>query len=256
MECPFCAETIKDEAVVCKHCSRDLRIVRPVIIEIEQIVIELDALQHELDRTHARIERIGSPTRYYAVQSIAYILIPAILLVAAHIVVTIILNVSPLYLRLASVVIPLPFGLLIYSHKKVPLGGAAVVGFLTAALAVTCMLTVTGINDKVPIVPGSWVEWREVMEYSASIALAYVTGNILGFLIFDVLPKTMTQSGGKPNPLAYKAAGLLGPHAGAEHMRRRARTIQDLMTAAGPMVGVVGTAAGSLYAGLKGVIGG
>ena len=57
MECPFCAETIKDEAVVCKHCSRDLRVVRPVIIEIEKIVIELDALQRELDQTNARIER-------------------------------------------------------------------------------------------------------------------------------------------------------------------------------------------------------
>ncbi|NOJ44302.1 hypothetical protein [Bradyrhizobium australiense] len=73
---------------------------------------------------------------------------------------------------------------------------------------------------------------------------------ILGFLIVDVLPKTVTQGGGKPNPLAYKAAGLLvGRHVGAEHLRRRARIIQDLMTAAGPMVGNVGT-------GLKGVIGG
>ena len=119
------------------------------------------------------------------------------------------------------------------------------------------MLVVTGINDNVPIVPGPWVEWREVIEYTASIALAFVTGNILGFLIIDVLPKTVTQGGGKPNPLAYRAAGLLvGRHVGAEHLRRRARIIQDLMTAAGPMVGVVGAAAGSLYAGLKGVIGG
>lgn len=256
MECPFCAETIKNEAVVCKHCSRDLRIVRPIIAEIQEIVLELDVLQRELDRTNARIERIASPTRYYAVQSIAYVLIPAMLLVAAHIVVTIVFNVTPLYLRLASFLIPLPFGLLIYPHRKVRLGGAVLIGFLTAALAVTSMLIVTGVNDKVPIIPGPWVEWREVLEYGASIALAYVTGNILGFLIFTVLPKTMTHGGGKPNPFAYKAAGLLGQHVGEEHLRRRARTIQDLMTAAGPMLGVLGTAAGSLYAGLKGVIGG
>jgi hypothetical protein len=256
MECPFCAETIKDEAVVCKHCSRDMRIVRPVILEIEEIVLELDGLQRELDRTNARIERIRSPVRYYAVHSLGYVLVPVILLVAAHILVTIILNVTPLYLRLASVIIPLPFGLLIYARLKIGLGGAIPVGFLTAAIAVTCMLTVTGINDDVPIVPGPWVEWREVIEYTASIALAFVTGNILGFLIFEVLPKSMTQGGGKPNPVAYSVAGLLGQHVGEEHLRRRARTIQDLMTAAGPMAGVVGAAAGSLYTGLKAVIGG
>ena len=53
---------------------------------------------------------------------------------------------------------------------------------LTATLAVTCMLTVTGFNDNVPIIPGPWIEWREVIEYIASIALAFVTGNLLGFL--------------------------------------------------------------------------
>lgn len=256
MECPFCAETIKDEAVVCKHCSRDLRIVRPVIAEIQEIVLELDGLQRELDRTRARIERIRSPGHFYIIHSLAYILVPVILLVAAHIFVTITLNVNPLYLRLASVIIPLPFGLLIRARHKVGFRGAMLVGCLTAAIAVTCMLTVTGINDNVPIVPGPWIEWREVIEYSLSIALAFVTGNILGSLIFEILPKTMTQGGGKPNPVAYKVAGLLGQHVGEEHLRRRARTIQDLMTTVGPLLGVVGTAAGSIYAGLKGVIGG
>jgi hypothetical protein len=178
-----------------------------------------------------------------------------ILLVAAHILVTITLNITPLYLRLASVVIPLPFGLAVYAREKIGLKGAIPVGLLTAAIAVTCMLVVTGINDKVPILPGPWVEWREVIEYTLSIALAFVTGNILGFMIFEVLPKTMAQ-GGKPNAVAYRIAGLLGQHVGEEHLRRRARVIQDLMTTAGPLLGVVATAAGSVYAGLKGIIGG
>jgi hypothetical protein len=254
MECPFCAETVKDEALACKHCSRDLRVVRPVILEIAEIVSDLDRLRRELDRANVRLERILFPVRYFVTHMIGYVFVPIALLVAAHVIVTITLNVTPLYLRLASVIIPLPFGLALYAREKIGFGSTVLIGVLTAALAVTCMLVITGINDNVPIVPGPWVEWREVIEYTASIALAYLTGNILAFLIFDVLPKTMAQ-GQKPNAAAYRIAGLLGQHVGEEQLRRRARTIQDLLRTAVPLVGMAVTAGGSVYAGMKGIFG-
>lgn len=254
MECPFCAETVKDEALVCRSCSRDLRLVRPLVLEIEELVAELDKMRRDLDHANAKLDRIRHPLRYFAVHSIAYILIPSILLVAAHIIVTIVLNVSPLYLRLASVIIPLPFGLTLYAIQKVGFRGALAAGFIAALVSVGAMLTVTGINDNVPILPETWVDWREVIEYTVSIALAFGTGNILGIMIFRVLPSTMAQ-GGKPNIAAYRLARLLGPHVGEEQLRRRARLIQDLLRTAGPLAGMAVTGVGSVYAGLKGILG-
>ena len=88
MECPFCAETIKDEAVVCKNCSRDLRIVLPVIAEIQQTVLELDRLQRQLDRVNPSLAMFDRPARFLFLNGGIYVLLPSLLLLAAHYLIT------------------------------------------------------------------------------------------------------------------------------------------------------------------------
>lgn len=254
MECPFCNETIKDEAIACKSCARDLRFVRPTLLEIQDLVSELDRLTHALNRARTTLARLTSPRRYYQTHFLAYVLIPAVLLIVAHVVITIVLNVSPLYLRIASMAIPLLFGVVSVPLHKLGPRGALVTGVATAALSVGCMLAVTGFNDGVPIVPTSAIEWREVAEYAASISLAFVSGNVLGTVLFRILPSTLAQ-GGKPNAAAFTMARLLGEHVGQEQMRRRARLIQELLQTAGPLAAAAAGMAGSVYTGLKGVLG-
>ena len=221
--------------------------------EIDDLIAELDKLRGQLDRINGALDRYRNPVRYFLTFAALYVVIPSLLLVVAHVLVTIVFDMSPLPLRLASVVIPILFGFSACPLHKVSMQGAIVLGLLTATLSVLTMLIVTGLHDHVPVLPEVWVEWREVIEYSASIFLAFVSGNILGVLVFQVMPRLLAQ-GGKPNALALKTARLLGQHVGEEQLRRRARLIQNLVQTAGPLVGVAATAIASIYAGLKGIL--
>ena len=186
-------------------------------------------------------------------RALVYVLAPTVLLLAAHFLATVTFDLPLIYLRLASLIIPLPFGIAACVAHRIGPRGALCIGVATALLSVGGMLTVIGYLDNVPILPGSWNEWRETFEYAASIALSLLTGNIMAVLALRLLPSTIA-SGDKPNPAAFRVALLLGPHLGEDARRRRARKIQDLAQTIGPLAGVAASAYGSIYTGLKSLL--
>ncbi|HXG50129.1 MAG TPA: hypothetical protein VNN77_01815 [candidate division Zixibacteria bacterium] len=169
------------------------------------------------------------------------------LLIAAHILLLFVYDASPLYLRVASMLIPVPFGFALAARHPGRFGLSAACGFTMAALAVWLMLVTTGYLDNVPVLPQSVRDVREVVEYAASIGLAFVTGLLLGKLRHRRL-----RAGAEPDRLAVLLAELFTTDRDGElGVLRLAGRIQKFVSTVTP----VGTGLASLYAGIKALIG-
>jgi hypothetical protein len=255
MECPFCAEDFNDTALVCNNCGRDLRLVLPVIRENIELVREAGLLQMQVNRLRAAERRRNSAIRFWATHLGLYLIAPTLLLLGAHYIVTVLLNLQLLILRLGSLAIPLPFGfaLLMFSHHGTR--WSAVYGAVVGLASVTGMLAIIAYTDNVPMLPENAREWREVLEYATSIMLAYVTGNVLAALVQRMLPRTLDASSA-PSPAVLHAVRIIGGPASSQTLRRRAQKVTDNLSTVGTAMGALGAAGASIYSGLRALLGG
>lgn len=282
MRCPYCVSEIADEALACPRCARDLYLFKPLLEKIallEKSVAEqakaaagnseerIAALEQELAAIKAeRAQGVpaavaaevqaalegepaapaGTPPGYAA--ALAQSLIPALaLLVLAHWVMLFVYDVKPLYLRVATILIPVPFGFLLASQFPNEFRKSVLAAAALAFAGVLAMLSVTAVVDKVPLLPQDLRDLRETLEYVLSIALAFVTGLLLGE--YHARRKLAEL---KTNRMVRLLARAFVPNEegklGIEKAVKKLTKLQEAVTPAA-------TGAASIYAGIKAFLG-
>ena len=257
ISCPFCAEEIKPEAVVCKHCRRDLSMVRALETEIAALKADIGALRAAAAQSPAPesavpesravlTARPGAP-----VGAIILMIVPLLLLLLAHYVIVVRLDLDTLVLRVASIVIPMLCAIAVKPLGRQSLTFTIVAAGLLGVVAVSAMSAVVSWIDRVALLPASAREWRELVEYMASISLSFVTGA----LIIRAFGRRREHAA-RPGPLAVGATAKLhrlvdSTVTTAESLEKRAQTLQNLVNATAPALAAAGAVATGLRSWLQ-----
>ena len=112
----------------------------------------------------------------------ACLLVAIFLLVLSHYLIVVRFDLSPLLLRVITIVVPLSAGFVFFSQNGRGWAPALLLAVFMGLIAVLCMLTTVNLVDGAPIIPTTTVDWQEALEYFVTIALAALAGNALARL--------------------------------------------------------------------------
>lgn len=253
MKCPYCLSEVSDQALACPHCTRDLYLIKPLLEKIEVLERQLQELAGSAEAAAAVGDEAAAPAPPpvpYGTRAdwVLLWLAPLLLLLAAHATITVIFDLNTLYLRLVSLLIPLPFALLLMRRERLfPFWLGA--GFAMAVLAVLGMSGVISLVDRVPVLPQDAREWREFAEYAASIGFSYATGLVLGRMRRQRQEAVTPQAAGG---LTLKVVNLLST--GKARAGQLQATVKKVQEVRGTLT-ALSTAALSVYTGLQGFFG-
>ena len=185
MKCPYCLSDIDSEAYVCKVCTKDLYLFKPLIQKVSDLeeklsnVSDREILESRISEMEEELlykkelEAEGIIGIFFKISK--FLLLPLLILLVAHAVIVVVYDLKLIYLRLASIVIPMLFAFFLFQKKKNPVLPWFLGSLLLAFITVIGMSAITSLVDRISVMPQSMIEWKEFIEYSLSITFSFLT---------------------------------------------------------------------------------
>lgn len=261
MKCPYCLSVLEEGAAVCKVCTKDVYLYRPMMEKIHRLEKQLDdlsdrpvliqriaELEQLLDEERSKKNKLPEPMWRTVVNALLCVVVPLIMLLAAHALITVVYDLNILYLRILSLVVPWPFAFYLFKTRKRAYSPWVAFTGILALGTVIGMSGITSLVDHTPIFPQNMLEWREFAEYAASITLSFVTGMVVGSMVGNRKRKASLEvrSGLLLKVMQSAAGGKLSP--------KSLHAIMDKINEVWSSIVAFGATVGSAYTGLKDVM--
>jgi len=173
------------------------------------------------------------------------------LLLLGHWLVVVVFDLPTVVLRLVSIAVPFAVAVAITLGRQPRLSTEALVAVAVAVLAVAGMSYVTSIVEGTSALPQDAREWRETVEYVASIAFAHLTG-VLASGAWQAHRGIRHEVGQNTLRLAQAIARLTGKAvATGPELKSQIASIAELLNT----LAVIGAGATSLVTALRSVVG-
>jgi hypothetical protein len=260
MNCPYCLSEVQEEAKVCKTCTRDLYLIKPLMEKAEELEKQLAAMpsnaayEQKIAHLESLLEDYEHKARHprtiwhLMMDVVFYLLAPLSLLLLSHALITIVYDTNILYLRIISMILPLPFGFFLFKGHARAVFPWFIGVILLAIGSVIGMSAITGLVDGSPVMPQNAFEWKEVLEYSSSISFSFLTGMLIGGMVYASKHSRKSLEGN--SFLGSIITALSSEQLSPEKLHSLLKKAHEY----GGTIVAVGTTAVSIYTGLKHVI--
>src|SRR5262249_40323233 len=110
---------------------------------------------------------------------VMYTITPVIVLLLAHYIIIMKLDLNTVFFRVFSLLLPIFVGFVLFQQTRWGLGAALLSGASTGIISVLGMLAIVRFIDSDTFVPSTLFEWQEAVEYAVGITFATMIGNVV-----------------------------------------------------------------------------